>query len=344
MNKENFTEYLKEVANLYKISYEELKTLVVEYPYCQNLHHLLVEKSKLDDNEHLEENLQKAATYSNDRSHLFFKLKQLAQPEMLEESVLAREEYLELPDLRNPGRELPQLIEHQQAEEAPSPIALTFIHEEEESPARDNTSHTEAPASGAFPTGNKQEETKRDDFPARGEPVPAPPSSPAPAPPVAPFELETIDAVATAIRVLDTTFFRPRLLKQGHSLLQKRPHRQIRERKEEGPRPKTSFPSWVQQFQPSHVKLKLSELMEAKKHEDNKSGKKKAKSDPVIEQVIAQSVRENSELASETLAELLTAQMQYEKAIQVYERLILKFPEKSAFFAEKISNLKKLMI
>ena len=132
MNKENFTEYLKEVANLYKISYEELKTLVVEYPYCQNLHHLLLEKSKLDDNDHLEENLQRAATYSSDRAYLFYKLKQLAQPPVPEESVLAREEYLELPDLNNPGHELPQLVERSSEKDSSTPLALTFIREEEQ--------------------------------------------------------------------------------------------------------------------------------------------------------------------------------------------------------------------
>ena len=55
------------------------------------------------------------------------------------------------------------------------------------------------------------------------------------------------------------------------------------------------------------------------------------------------SIMENEEMASETLAELLTAQMQYQKAIQVYERLILIFPKKSSFFADKIENLKKLI-
>ena len=82
--------------------------------------------------------------------------------------------------------------------------------------------------------------------------------------------------------------------------------------------------------------------------EERKKAKKakKAAKEPnlVVEQVVRRSIMENDHLASETLAELLIAQMQYQKAISVYKRLILKFPEKKAFFADKISNLKKLMV
>jgi len=340
MNKENFTDYLKEVANLYKVSYEELKTLVVEYPYCQNLHHLLLEKSKLDDSEHFEANLHRAATYSSNRAHLFFKLQRLVQPLAQEESVLAREEYLELPDLQNPGKELPQLIERS-ADNAPPPLALTFIREDDHDLSSTRTPVSPPPS--FLPPDETEPVAAQEPKEKKASKAVTNPPSPSN---VEPLTFETIDAVATALRVLDTNFFRPRIFKQGHSLLRKGANHRHSKHTEEGPRPKASFPSWVQQFQPSHVKLKLSELMEAKKHEDNKSSKKtkNAPVDVLIEQVIAQSVRENQELASETLAELLTAQMQYTKAIQVYERLSLKFPQKSPYFAEKISNLKKLMI
>jgi tetratricopeptide (TPR) repeat protein len=48
-------------------------------------------------------------------------------------------------------------------------------------------------------------------------------------------------------------------------------------------------------------------------------------------------------VASETLAHLLERQERHDKAIEVYERLILLNPEKSAFFAKKIEELKKLL-
>ena len=45
-------------------------------------------------------------------------------------------------------------------------------------------------------------------------------------------------------------------------------------------------------------------------------------------------------IITETLAELLANQGQIEKAIKMYEKLSLIFPNKSAFFAAKIEQLK----
>jgi tetratricopeptide (TPR) repeat protein len=49
---------------------------------------------------------------------------------------------------------------------------------------------------------------------------------------------------------------------------------------------------------------------------------------------------DNSYLMTETLAKVYLEQKKYQKAIQAYEILILKYPEKSSFFADRIKDIK----
>jgi hypothetical protein len=51
---------------------------------------------------------------------------------------------------------------------------------------------------------------------------------------------------------------------------------------------------------------------------------------------------DNSFLMTETLARVYLEQKKYLRAIQAYEILILKYPEKSSFFADRISDIKIL--
>ncbi|WP_394759350.1 tetratricopeptide repeat protein [Flavobacterium sp.] len=51
---------------------------------------------------------------------------------------------------------------------------------------------------------------------------------------------------------------------------------------------------------------------------------------------------DNSYLMTETLAKVYLEQKKYNKAIQAYEILILKYPEKITFFADRISDIKTL--
>ena len=52
--------------------------------------------------------------------------------------------------------------------------------------------------------------------------------------------------------------------------------------------------------------------------------------------------QDNSYLMTETLAKVDLEQKKYQKAIQAYEILILKYPEKSHFFADRILDIKTL--
>jgi hypothetical protein len=57
---------------------------------------------------------------------------------------------------------------------------------------------------------------------------------------------------------------------------------------------------------------------------------------------ISKSIEEPTHLMTETLAKVYLEQKKYIKAIQAYEILILKYPEKSSFFADQINEIKNL--
>ncbi len=57
---------------------------------------------------------------------------------------------------------------------------------------------------------------------------------------------------------------------------------------------------------------------------------------------IAKSNEMPSSIMTETLAQIYLEQKKYTKAVQAYEILILKYPEKSSFFADRIKNIKIL--
>ena len=57
---------------------------------------------------------------------------------------------------------------------------------------------------------------------------------------------------------------------------------------------------------------------------------------------IEKSEEDSSLLMTETLAKIYLEQKKYQKAIQAYQILILKYPEKSVLFAQRIEDIKAL--
>jgi len=52
------------------------------------------------------------------------------------------------------------------------------------------------------------------------------------------------------------------------------------------------------------------------------------------------SLTQDDELVTETLAKIYEIQKKFDKAVKAYQILSLKFPDKRAYFADKIEKLK----
>jgi hypothetical protein len=58
--------------------------------------------------------------------------------------------------------------------------------------------------------------------------------------------------------------------------------------------------------------------------------------------IVEKSTTENDELITETLAAIYLQQKNYEKALEAYTKLSLKYPEKSIYFATQIKEIENL--
>ena len=99
--------------------------------------------------------------------------------------------------------------------------------------------------------------------------------------------------------------------------------------------PTDSFTMWINNVDPRY------DIKEGhKQKKTKKSSKKKAKKSNPIKSKIDASVQSKDQIVSEHLAKLYMDQGYYTKALDMYERLSLKNPEKSHFFAPLIEELK----
>ena len=120
------------------------------------------------------------------------------------------------------------------------------------------------------------------------------------------------------------------------------------------PTERHSFQEWLQltKFAPIErtIEENLSEIDPEKQKKSNiidKFIEANPKIAPVKETTkppanISKSAEEPTHLMTETLAKVYLEQKKYTKAIQAYEILILKYPEKSSFFADRINEIKNL--
>jgi len=107
---------------------------------------------------------------------------------------------------------------------------------------------------------------------------------------------------------------------------------------------KIEYNSFVDWLELTNIKP-IDRENQTKKIDDfiSKKPKIKVNTDSKEESIKVESeVLLNTGFMTETLAKLYVNQKNYEKAIQSYKILILKFPEKNSYFADQIKIIKKL--
>ena len=73
-----------------------------------------------------------------------------------------------------------------------------------------------------------------------------------------------------------------------------------------------------------------------------KNSEEPASSDERQDEILEKSLSESDEIVTETLAMIYFQQKKYDKALAAFQKLSLKYPEKSAYFASRIEEIEKL--
>ena len=374
---------------LYQVNYQELKSLVLQYPYPPNLRTLLVLKNLLDNHKDFEHNLTLASVYSIDRKKLSELIKLHNRLRGEQENYALGEDFLELKDLSA----IEDIV-------MPNPVVAEEPLAKEQVSAEGNLSKIENHSTDDFQLEAVSDEKQDLDFlenlpsdfviPVDGnmfsdtvllnevedsenspdeveEPEASEPATlienlseegePGPQDVAldiaSPFCDSVADVAAIVAVIEDMAAIAGEISGDNveHSLqspssiqIQKKsvPLEITNDEEALQPIPKSSFNSWLQQFRPPEVQSLSIHIPEKSVNEEvEEVGEEQLP--PIMDEaraVAARSIAEDFGVASETLAALLEAQGLYDKAISMYERLCLQYPEKSSFFAAKIKELK----
>lgn len=355
MNSENFHEYVKNPSMLHQVSYQELKSLVLQYPYSPNLRYLLMLKSLLDQSKDFDKNQVLASLSSPDRKKLRQLVKQYTRLREMQENYSLNEDFLELKDLsvleklieEPPVEEAPAVRENLKAEAVAPPTSapiggldesdeeieedssdLSFLfglNTDAEEPAFTEESTEASPDSEVIEEQPSQADASLDTF-------------------LDDYEDESIEAEAEQLEAATDAPPVDDLVEEAPSIAQTAADIPLEITNEPdlqpSPKPRSSFNTWLKQLTPPQAGVLKGGLKDI-----SLNNRHAQPAEPIIEadakQIADHSVEEDEEIASETLALLLEKQKLYAKAISMYERLSLLNPEKSSLFAAKIEELNK---
>ncbi len=292
MTADNLLHFLQQPEGLRRVSYEELKTLALEYPYCPHVHQLLLFKSRLAGHKDFYTDLTRTAARHVDRSALRRRIQEL-DAAATKARTPVQEEFFELMPPEELEKRLSGSWESQPAEVPYRPAPKAF---------------TTPPAANLSPFSIKEIES----LPGREEAAAEPEA----------LEMPRAELAATGL---------PPVPSQEAMTASAAPE----------PMPKTAFRTWKRRHSPAPQLFVPAEPAVQEPASPDPRAAAQPYNLPDLRHLAELSVEENEEVASETLAALLVRQGHMAKAIEMYERLCLLFPGKSAYFAARIENLKK---
>ncbi|MEW6470474.1 MAG: hypothetical protein AB1458_16295 [Bacteroidota bacterium] len=378
MNRQEFISYLASPEKLDESSLASLQRIAEEFPYFQTAHLLLARNLHNTDSIHFNEQLKTAAVYAGDRKvlhKLIYKKPEAAgiteteivhelntlepvtvQPEQEEPRHNPAEEILqkaleEIEAIKKRQKELENsIVGHEQetaTEHSIPPVKEAESHQEPEvKPAEEK----EQPAEETGAEEKKAEETavQKKEKEDQQEPV----------------VFEEVEKLKKEIKTLDELYvtqaiessveldiFKAEKELERQEQEEKKKEKELKEKSpaEKKKKPdlsgRHSFTSWLRSLpeagQLKQEKKEGDDLIDRFIKEEPRIKPKKEFFSPV--NMAKQSVTDNHSLVTETLARIYEKQGAYHKALEAYERLSLLYPEKSAFFAARIEEIRKLI-
>jgi hypothetical protein len=311
------------------MNYHELKQLLLQYPFNANLRYLLLQKSHQENHNDFDRNLRSAAIGSPDRAHLYRYIHAKGE-------ALAPEERLELKSLQELNLDRSSVIFEPTIQQeitfsSPSFSIEVAPEQEQEKPVHEESIHQEQ---GILPETEEEIRTPLDKSDLgfvieeeedtttgrteviREEEIQDTPVGDAPK---AEEEIRTpLDKADLNINQEDSSSNVTELYLSDVESVSNKVEEQL------APTPRHQLTGWRKRYQ-------TPKLFDKNRY------------DPNALRIVHQSVEESEEIVTETLAELLVSQGRFHRAIEVYERLSLLFPEKSLFFAAQIEEVRARM-
>lgn len=302
MTQDRFLRYLNNPDLLATISYEELKTLALTYPYSHNLRYLLAIKSGLvEKHPDFDRNLATASAYSLDRTRLYVLLapKTLAPSKMEQEEVV-----LELRPIETVQREL----------EARMPLAK---NDDMVVPAK--------PELAADTPRKDEKKAEPGDSSATPETTPD-------------LMLIGRSEPADVASVKSSRQAGTSIPEDSHHVVLQQ-NRSFSAWISQFQPPALEAPAYEPDRSDDKPSEKKSQRLSAPVHLATPEESDNPADSP--QSLAERSVTESKTIVSETLARIYAKQGYREKAIDMYERLRLAIPDKSTYFAAEIEKLKK---